>query len=169
MVHSVEVVFDATTETTLRGVWADLAAAGIASAAPTARPHATLTVAERIDEQVDGLLASLTDRLPLRCVIGAPLIFGRGRVVLARLLVPSAELLALHAEVYARCLPHLAPGPMPHIEPGQWTGHVTLARRVGPDQLARALTIAGRPATITGAAAGLRRWDGDQRVEHPIG
>jgi hypothetical protein len=47
---------------------------------------------------------------------------------------------------------------MPHTEPGQWTGHVTLARRVGPDQLARAVELAGRPTEITGSVDGLRHW-----------
>jgi hypothetical protein len=52
--------------------------------------------------------------------------------------------------------------------PGHWTAHVTLARRVGGAQLGRALRVAGRPAGIAGSAAGLRRWDGNKKVEHLI-
>jgi len=52
--------------------------------------------------------------------------------------------------------------------PGQWTGHITLARRVGGPQLGRALRIAGRPPQIDGRFAGLRRWDGNKKAEHPI-
>lgn len=169
MVHSVELVFDESTETAIRVIWAGLADAGLPSQQPTTRPHATMTVAERIDDAVDTVLAPLADRLPLPCTIAAPVLFGRDRVVLARLLVPSIELLDLHAEVHRRCLPQLSPAPMPHTAPGHWTGHVTLARRLRPAQLAHALRIAARPAEITGSVIGLRRWDGDRRTEHPIG
>jgi hypothetical protein len=105
-------------------------------------------------------------RLPLQALIGAPVLFGRTTAVFARLLVPSRELLALHAEVHQLCRPHLMPAPMPNSLPGQWTAHVTLARRVGGEQLGRALRIAGRPSQLQGSFAGLRRWDGNKRVEH---
>jgi hypothetical protein len=83
--------------------------------------------------------------------------------------VPTTELLQLHAEVHRLCLPHLEPEPMATGLPGNWTGHVTLARRVGPAQLARALRIAGRPSEIRGSFTGLRRWDGKAKAEFPIG
>lgn len=168
MVHSVELVFDPDTETAIRHIWDGLAEAGIPSQAPASRPHVTLTVAERMAPAVDVLLASLVERFPLPCVVGAPLLFGRSAVILTRLVVPTAELLAVHAEVYRLCLPHLEPGPMANSLPGHWTGHVTLARRIGPAQLARALRIAGRPPVISGSFIGLRRWDGDAKTEYPI-
>ena len=90
--------------------------------------------------------------------------------MLARLIVPTTELLELHAEVHRLCLPFLVPGPDARTpQPGQWTAHVTLARRVGGAQLGRALRIAGRPSEITGHFAGLRRWDGSAKREYPIG
>ena len=46
--------------------------------------------------------------------------------------------------------------------------HVTLARRLVPAQLGRALRIAGKPAEIVGSVAGLRRWDGNSKREYPI-
>jgi hypothetical protein len=168
MVHSVELLFDPDTESAVRHIWEGLATAGVPSPAPSSRPHVTLTVAERIDPAVDGLLAELTERFPFACRVGAPLLFGRARAVLARLVVPTAELLAVHEQVYRRCLPHLVPGPMPHTLPGQWTGHVTMARRVEGAQLARALRIAGRPSEIQGRFVGLRRWDGGKRQEYVI-
>lgn len=82
---------------------------------------------------------------------------------------PASELLALHAEVHRLCGPHLAPAPMANSLPGQWTAHVTLARRVGGHQLGRALRIAGRPSRIDGRFAGLRRWDGNTRAEYLLG
>ena len=168
MVHSVELVFDPGTEAAVRYIWDGLRGAGIPSQAPASRPHATLTVAERIDPGVDELLASLDDRFPLSCRIGAPMLFGRAKLVLARLVVPTTELLDVHAEVHRLCLPHLSPRPMANAQPGQWTAHVTLARRVAPAQLGRALRIAGKPQEIVGRVIGLRRWDGNAKREYPI-
>ena len=56
MVHSIELVFDPDTESAIRRIWDDLAAAGIPSQAPASRPHVTLAVAERIAAGVDELL-----------------------------------------------------------------------------------------------------------------
>lgn len=168
MVHSVELVFDPDTEVTVRHIWDGLREAGIPSQAPASRPHVTLTVAERIDPEVDTLLASLKDRFPLRCVVGAPLLFGRSQLILTRLIVPTADLLAVHADVHRLSMPHLQPGPMANSLPGQWTGHTTLARRVSGHQLGRALRIAGRPSEIKGSFVGLRRWDGSAKREYPI-
>jgi hypothetical protein len=66
------------------------------------------------------------------------------------------------------CLPHLSPGPMPNSLPGQWTGHVTMARRVVPGQMGRAVRIAGKPPEIVGRVIGLRRWDGNSKREFSI-
>jgi 2'-5' RNA ligase len=169
MVHSIELVFDRDTEAVIRRIWADLAGAGIPSQAPASRPHVTLAVAERIAIDVDELLRPVSKQLPLVAAIGAPVLFGRANVVFARLVVPTTELLALHSEVHRLCLPHMVPAPMSNSLPGQWTAHVTLARRVGGGQLGRALRIAGRPSQIDGCFAGLRRWDGNKRAEHLIG
>jgi hypothetical protein len=166
MVHSIELVFDRDTEDAIRHIWDDLASNGIPSQAPASRPHVTLAVAERIDPEVDALLSPLGEWLPLSCAIGAPVLFGRANVVFARLVVPTCALLDLHAEVHRVCGPHLEPGPMSNSLPGQWTAHLTLARHVGGNQLGRALRIAGRPSQIDGSFAGLRRWEGDKRVEH---
>jgi hypothetical protein len=168
MVHSVELVFDPDTEESIRHIWDGLREAGIPSQAPAGRPHVTLTVAERVEPEVDVLLASLNDRFPLPCVIGAPLLFGRSQLILTRLIVPTADLLAVHADVYRLSLPHAHPGPVANSLPGRWTGHTTLARRLGGHQLGRALRVAGRPSEINGRFTGLRRWDGNAKREYPI-
>ncbi len=168
MVHSVELVFDPDTEDAIRHIWDGLREAGIPSQAPASRPHATLTVADQIDPEVDAALRPLAARFPFPCRIGAPLLFGRSQLILTRLVVPTAELLEVHAEVHRRCVPHQQPGPMTNSLPGQWTAHVTLARRVHGSQLGRALRIAGRPAEIAGQIVGLRRWDGNAKREYPL-
>jgi len=168
MVHSIELLFDRDTEAAVRRIWDDLAAADLPSRPPAGRPHVTLAVAERIDAGVDELLRPVVQRLPLRCAIGAPVLFGRSNVVLTRLVVPSRELLDLHAEVHRLCGPHLVPEPMANSLPGQWTAHVTVARRVDGTHLGQAVSIAARPSQIDGRFTGLRRWDGDERVEYPL-
>jgi hypothetical protein len=168
MVHSIELLFDSDSEAAIRRMWDELANADRPSKRPAGRPHVTLIAAERINADVDEVLAPIAQRLPLRCAVGAPVLFGRTDVVFARLVVPSRELLDLHAEVHRLCGPHLVPGPMPNSLPGQWTAHVTLARRVAGPHIGHAVRIAGLPAQIEGRFAYLRRWDGDQRVEHGI-
>lgn len=173
MVHSVELLFDAGTEAAVREMWEELSQAGIRSMAghrsPTNRPHVTLTVAEDMDGAVDRALADVLARLPLHGVLGAPMLFGAGRAVtLVRLLVPSVELLSLQADVYRTCLPHMPKGALPHADPGRWTPHVTLARRVPVDQLPAVFALRALTRDIPVAAVGLRHWDGDERVEHAI-
>lgn len=173
MVHSVELLFDADTEAAVRQVWRDLAEAGIRSLSghrsPTNRPHATLTVAENLEDAVDDALRPVLNRLPLPCIIGAPMLFGAGRTVtLVRLVVPSAELLDLHAETHRLASAHMPKGPLPHGDPGQWTPHVTLARRVPVQQLGTVFGLRRVSRDIHGTAVALRHWDGNEKVVHPI-
>src|ERR1700741_412132 len=112
MVHSIELVFDRDTEKAIRGIWEALATAGIPSQAPASRPHVTMAVGERIAADVDELLSPVSRQLPLGCSVGAPVLFGRANVVFARLVVPTSELLALHAEGHRLCLPHVTPAPL---------------------------------------------------------
>jgi hypothetical protein len=173
VVHSVEVLFDADTEATIRGLWDGLAALGLPSqalhTAPSNRPHVTLTVAEQMDPGVDTALEPLLDRLPLPCVIGAPLLFGgRRTVTLVRLVVPSVELLDLHAETLRLCAPFMVNGALPHTDSGHWTPHVTLARRLPLDRLPEAMSVPDLSRDIEARITGLRHWDGNAKEEHWI-
>lgn len=173
MVHSVELLFDPEGEAGIRRIWDDLTDVGVRSLAgstsPSNRPHVTLSVAEHMSDAVNDALRPVLRLLPFACTIGAPMLFGRGPFTLVRLLIPSAELLGLHAEVHEVCLPHMSPGPLPHAEPGQWTPHVTLARRLREDRLADALSLRRMPRDRKVTAVALRHWDGNERVEYPIG
>jgi hypothetical protein len=172
MVHSVELLFDSDTDAAIRAIWDDLTEAGVRSQAahraPSNRPHVTVTVAESMDESVRDALHPMLDHLPLRCIVGAPMLFGRRDFTLVRLVVPSAELLALHAEVHSACLPHVPSSPLPHSEPGQWTPHVTLARRVPAEQLQAALTVKRMGRDLPAQFVGLRHWDGAAKREYAI-
>ena len=169
MAHSIELLLDDDSDAAIRTVWHRLEDCGLPSqlrvTSATNRPHVTLLAAERIAPDVDEELTQLRSRLPLPVVVGAPLIFGGGKLTLARLVVASADLLALHCDVVERCLPHLPREPYAHSAPGHWTPHVTLGRRFTPAQVAQALVVDGLSADIDAQVVGLRRWDGDQRVE----
>lgn len=170
--HSLELLFDEATEATLRSEWTALAEVGLPSQAhnesPTNRPHVTLIAAERIDAASGEPLRGVAAGLPFDCRVGAPMVFGRGALTLVRLVVPSAALLRLHHTVADVSAPHVMPGPFSHTRPGWWTPHVTLCRRLSPADLPAALEVlcAG---DVVGAFAGLRRWDGDARVDTLIG
>lgn len=172
MVHSVELLFDPDTDAAVRRVWDDLTDAGVRSLAssksPSNRPHVTLAVAEHMDDAVNDALRPLLRALPFPCTIGAPMLFGRGPFTLVRLVIPSTELLALQAEVHKACLTHMSPRPLPHADPGHWTPHVTLARRLAHDRLADALSLRRMSHDRRATAVGLRHWDGNNRVEYPI-
>ena len=168
MVHSIELLVDADTEAAIHRAWDALSDAGLRTPPPTSRPHVTLLVAEEISPDVDAPLSQILQRLPLACVIGAPIVFGRSPFVLVRLVVPSTELLELHADAARICSPYLTPAAAPNTGVGQWTPHTTLARRVEPSQLVRALCIRTITRDIRGNVVGMRRWDGLKRVEHLI-
>ena len=172
MVHSVELLFDDATDAAMRRIWDDLTEAGVRSLAgstsPSNRPHVTLSVAEHIDDAVNDALRPVLRKLPFPCAIGAPMLFGRGPFTLVRLLIPSADLLALQAEVHEACRPHMSPGPLPHADPGHWTPHVTMARRVKAEKLADALSLTRMSRDRRGFAVAIRHWDGNNRVEHSI-
>lgn len=173
MVHSVELLLDSTADAAVRDVWDALAAAGIRSQAghrsPTNRPHVTMTVTAALSDRADDALTAALHRLPLPCRLGAPTVFGRGPFTLVLLVVPSAELLDLHTEVNRICLPHMESGPLAHAAPGQWTPHVTLARRMDAAHLRDAMTVASAATPILGEFVGMRHWNGDARQENPIG
>jgi hypothetical protein len=172
MVHSLELLFDSETEAAVRRLWDDLSAAGVRSLAsstsPSNRPHVTLSVAEDMGDGVNDALRPLLRLLPLPATIGAPMLFGRGPFTLVRLVIPSTELLALQAGVHEACLPHMTPGPLPHADPGHWTPHVTLARRVTPDKLGDALSLRRMSRDHRATAVALRHWDGNNRIEYAI-
>ncbi len=174
MAHSIELLLDPDSDHAIRAQWQALTEAGLPSQShvksPTNRPHITLLAAQRISAGVDGVLRELGERLPFDAVIGAPLVFGGSKLSLARLIVPSADLLAVHAEVYRLALPYVTGDPYPHCAPGHWTPHATLGRRFNTEQIGPALAAvqgAGLPngGDLAARITGMRRWDSDQRVD----
>ena len=171
MAHSIELLLDSRTDTAIRAAWQALADAGLPSQvqvkSATNRPHITLLAAQRISPEVDEVLRGLAPRLPLDCVVGAHVVFGGPRLTLARLIVPSAELLALHAEVFRLALPHVTGQPFAHCRPGHWTAHASLGRRLTAIEVGAALGLAEEVAPdLAAEVVALRRWDSDARTDH---
>ena len=171
MAHSIELLLDSRTDTAIRAAWQALADAGLPSQvhvkSATNRPHITLLAAQRISPEVDEVLRGLAPRLPIDCVVGGHVVFGGPRLTLARLIVPSAELLALHAEVFRLALPHVTGQPFAHCRPGHWTAHASLGRRLTAIEVGAALGLAEEVAPdLAAEVVALRRWDSDARTDH---
>lgn len=155
---SIELLLDPGAEAAVRAEWDALAARRLSSLAghtsASNRPHVTLVARIGLSKLDLGCLADIAS-FPL--TLGAPLLFGSGeRRVLARSIVPSAELLDLRESILAA----VGPGDdAPHTAPGEWMPHVALARRLRVPGLAAALDLIG--GDIHGHAHAVRRWDPD--------
>ena len=174
---SVELLLDSTSEALVRADWEALEAEGLSSLAAhraaSNRPHITV-VAGTTDAATEAL-AGAAIAVPFAVTLGPPILFGAGpRRVLARSVVPSAELLSLHAAVHEQAVHEqavheqavheqlgAAPDSEPRLRPGTWVPHVTLARRIRLDDLAKALDLLGDD--ITGQVVGVRRWNSETR------
>ncbi|SIT87896.1 2'-5' RNA ligase family protein [Microbacterium sp. RU33B] len=153
---SIELLLDAETEALVRADWDRLAAAGMSSLAAhraeSNRPHITLLARPFLAPQS---FAAVVAQLPVPVTLGEPMLFPHGdRGVLARRVVPDAGIRRLHAAIHAAAPPG---DDAPYTAPGDWTPHVTLARRLRVDQFDDALRLLG-PVRV-GTAVALRRWD----------
>ncbi|MBF6330015.1 2'-5' RNA ligase family protein [Nocardia transvalensis] len=165
MVQSVELVLDEAAEAEIRRQWRLLAEAGVHSPAADHRPHITLAVARQIWPRLDSVLAAQEFR-PLPVRLGGLVVFGARNPILVRLVVPTESLLDLQRRIFsviARC-----PGVPANIQPDAWTPHVTLARRLRPQQLGEAIHAVAADRDFPATVEGIRRWDGDRRVEWAI-
>lgn len=170
MVQSVELLLDEASDSAVREQWARLREAGLPSQArhtgASNRPHVTVAARAAIDPGWEPALRAAVAGLPMPLRLGALACFGRRQFVLVRLVVPDAALLALHAAV-ADAL-GADPDGMRNLAAGEWTPHVTLARRLSAAQVGAALEALGGAGRQQGAAVGCRRWDGAARREWPL-
>lgn len=166
MVQSVELLLGESSESAVRAQWLALSDAGLPSQGPlkreTNRPHITLFVARTIPADVDEILSRRFSMPSFEIRLGGYVVFGGRQLVLARSVIPSRALLRLHREVFEAASG--ASGIPAHIEPGAWTPHVTLARRVDPDRLGSAIALLDKDV-IAGECGPIRRWDGDHKVD----
>ncbi|MFT3715375.1 MAG: 2'-5' RNA ligase family protein [Gordonia sp. (in: high G+C Gram-positive bacteria)] len=169
MAHSIELLPDAAGDAVIRDAWRTLADAGLPSAgsttAETNRPHCTLLAANTISPEVATAMATLVARLPLDAVLGPPAVLPSGdRYTLAAGVVPNSRLLSTQATAVRFAggfVDHL----LAHCDPGSWTPHLTLARRLDVEQLSAALELLDWDPTPIRFSS-VRRWDGDTKTEY---
>ncbi|AYJ49917.1 2'-5' RNA ligase family protein [Rhodococcus sp. P1Y] len=167
MVQSLELLLDDSLDVAVRREWQLLIDADLPSqgrhTGESNRPHITLSVADDF-EMLDARIEQefLRVRFPVR--LGAFVVFRGKHTTLARLVVPSKELLTLHARVSE--LAEDSGGYRSHTTSGKWTPHVTLARRLTRVELAEAfLRLHACPSDLVGETSALRRWDGEDKRE----
>ena len=173
MTQSLELLLADDLDAEVRRQWAVLADAGLPSQShhtgPSNRPHVTMSIASSVPAYGEtAVKAALTGRLPLAVALGGLLCFpARGdRQVLARLVVPTVQLLELHATC-AHLFEGWPGGDHPRMQVGGWTAHITLAR-LPTTQVGAALAALGpdiTDAASVGTAVAARRWDSDARSE----
>lgn len=171
MVQSVELLLDSDVDAAVRAEWRRLAAARLSSqgriTAASNRPHVTLGVASSIPPDVEDALVRELPAMPLPLRLGGVVVFGGRRLTLARLVVPTVELLTLQRIVHD--LIRDCAGVPRHIVPGEWTPHVTLARRIAADDLGAAVLVTRAGSRdVVGHSDGVRRWDSDAKREWRI-
>lgn len=162
--HSVEAVLDTDTDTQVRREWTALADAGLPSQSghqgTTNAPHLTLSAAASVPDAVEArILHALAGMRPVPVRLGALLVMGSRRFVLARLVVPTSSLLALHQTVLGAM--EAAPDVPERVRADLWTPHVTLARGLAVEQVGAALAVLGTVPPLDGTLESVRRWDPD--------
>jgi hypothetical protein len=174
--RSIELTFDPATEAAFRAEWATLQAAGVPNLGrhPDAsnRPHLTLAAGPALelssplidlfsrDRPEPRAQPGRPDLLPVELRVSGVLLFraGAARFVLARPVVMSDALLALHRQVLLQ-----APGAVDLTQVDRWTPHVTLARRLSAAQVAEAVDLLGEPPA-PGQCVAARFWNGETKT-----
>ncbi len=181
MAHSIELLLDEAAESVVRRQWRMLADAGLPSehrggrggGSSSHRPHVTLLACAEIPVTTATALSPVLEQaLPLPVVLGAPMLFGSAKVgrpglVLVRQVLASVDLLRLQQQVLRACGEPLGD----NFAPGRWAPHVTLARRLRPDQLPAAVQVLARsgasngsPRELVASAVSCRLWQSDSRL-----
>ncbi|MBD8506335.1 2'-5' RNA ligase family protein [Hoyosella sp. G463] len=160
MVQSVELLLDPGLDAAVRADWEALSSTGIRALRPHHRPHITIGVASEIYPRIDKALARALATLPIPVTLGGLLVFGTGRVVIARAITVSPELVEAHRAVWSAMRD--CPGQPRHTAPGEWTPHATLAKRVPIADCATAIGTVARRHDLHGHIVAARRWDGEE-------
>ena len=152
----------------VRAAWRRLDQAGFGSLArhrhPTNRPHLTLASAEEFPPGADAAIAGVLRRLPIRVRLDGLILFGGRAGVLAWAADGGDALREVQARIWAALdgADH-----NPQHQPGAWTPHISLARRLRPDQHELAARAIG-PAVASGELSAARSYDSVTRTVIPL-
>lgn len=142
---AIEFFLGSTADRAVREVWAALEEAGIGSLATATHgnhhPHVTLAVINELRPDVAERLASALPALPELHLDAAGCFPGRRGAVVFLAVRMTPELLALHQAVH-EILDRSDAGSLDQLRPGRLFPHCTVAKRVPPDRLGEAMTIA---------------------------
>ena len=163
--QTLDLTFAPEDDAAFRGRWKALQDAGLPSMADhkgsSNAPHVTLVSAPVIPEEVvDRAREFFAERLPMEMGVGGLLVLGSkpGKYVLADLVLPPAALYEVMEELQGLMVGFGLP-----LRP--WTPHLTLAKQLTTDQVARAVEILGGGQPLIAATAGaLRRWEPIKKV-----
>ena len=170
-VRTVELLPDDDVDAAVRESWEHLADAGLPSLAlhehETNRPHLTLAEADGLP--VDEVRSLLDGSLPVRLSLGAVGIFRTRRGAAVHVVVvPAPALVDLHRRVHD-LLVEREVDPRPHLAPGSWAPHVSLALRVPDDEVGRCLDVVGRGLQgVAGWWTSARSYTSDVRAVRPL-
>jgi 2'-5' RNA ligase len=166
--RTVELIGDDQLERAVRAAWRRLDQAGFSSLGqhrhPTNRPHLTLASADDFPATAATAVAQALGALPIVVRLDGLRFFGGRSGVLAWAVDGGEALRDLQAEVWAA----LDGGDRnPQHEPDVWTPHVSLARRVRPDQVVRATEAVGVDV-VRGELSAARSYDSLTRTVIPL-
>ncbi|WP_210649226.1 2'-5' RNA ligase family protein [Nocardioides sp. SYSU D00065] len=161
--HALELLPDEAGRDVVRRDWQALRDAGLPSQldhrGATNTPHLTLIAAPSLgpleEQRAVELLGPL---LPVEVRAAGIALLGGARVTLVRLVDVPDPLVRAVLDLRAAVTEPQHPG---------WLPHVTLARRVPRADVPRALDVLGHDDVVL-SLSGLRRWDPDAGVVHPL-
>ncbi len=166
-VRTVELVCDAALDAAVRDAWRRLDAAGLPSLAththPTNRPHLTLATADAFPFGAEDRIRAALAALPVAVRTDGVVFFEGRQAMAAWRLVADDALLRLHEAVW-QALDGADRNPL--HEPGRWTPHLSLARRVAPGQRDHVARVAG--ALAGGTLTAGRSYDSASRTVHDL-
>jgi 2'-5' RNA ligase len=163
-VRTVELLGDDGLDRAVRAAWRRLDEAGVPSLGRhghrTNRPHLTLVSVDDFPPGAAQAIQAALGALPVRVRLGGLHFFGGRAGVLAWAADGGAALRDLQATVW-RALDGAGRNPLQ--EPGAWTPHISLARRLRPDQEALAAQAVGT-LVVGGALSQARSYDSVTRT-----
>jgi 2'-5' RNA ligase len=166
--RTVELLGDEELDQAVWAAWRRLDRAGFSSLAQhrhaTNRPHLTLASAEQFPPAAATAIAGALPVLPVSVRLGGLHFFGGRAGVLAWAVDDDGALRELQAQVWSALD---GAGRQPQYEPGRWTPHMSLARRVPTGHAVLAAHAVGEVA-VGGALAGARSYDSATRTVIPL-
>jgi len=166
--RTVELLGDDGLDRAVRAAWRRLDQVGLPSLArhqhPTNRPHLTLASAGQLPPGAAAALADALRALPVQVRLDRLLFFGGRAGVLAWAVDGGGALRELQAQVWSALD---GADRNPQHEPGTWTPHITLARRLQPDQAPLAAVAVGG-VVPTGTLTAARSYDTATRTVVPL-